>query len=178
MCTSGTTGMPKGACKSHKMLISNIVHVSSQISNDCGGIFFPSSLYAVTTIYAILLSALFGEKRIISTVNMKPELFMEIVEKYNASMVLLVPLLMSSFKQCKHLKPMKNVTTVLTGATIITSDFMKNAKELFPNARIVCAYGSCEGDIITYIKKESKSWSSGEVTNGYQVKVNLTLFDI
>lgn len=176
MTTSGTLSAMKGACKTHKQLILNVFRVYHSSLKCLDVIFFATSLYAITTLCALLVSALYGVKRVYSSKAPTPDNFMDIVDRFNVSIVLFPPMLLNPFKMCKNRRPLKSVRSVITGASIITQEFLDETKQIYPNARIICVYASTEGDIISYIRSDTKSWSSGQTSDGYKIRVRFILF--
>lgn len=169
--TSGTSSTIKEVCKTHKQTILNFNAMHEQSLNSSDVIFFNTTISSITNIHEILCSIFAGVKRVFLREIVGCEKFMDIVDKYKVTIIFFAPVLLNKFKSSKSFRPFTSVKSCLTGAMRITTEFIEEVRRIFPSAKIVCLYACTEGEAISFIRKDTKSWSSGQVTNGYKVKV-------
>lgn len=146
MCSSGSTGPPKAICKSHSELIHNHTNRYSSSTDLQDVLFNFSSLYWITGVYFLIMGALYGMKRVITTKNFTPQVLSEIVEQYKISILFLPPSMLdaslgdaSAIKSGRHLE---SVRVFITGGAHVSNSLKKAAQEQFPDAKLVVVYGN------------------------------------
>lgn len=79
ICTSGSTGLPKGVCISHAILLNQCVG-SAALEDDI--ILTFSTIYWISGLLMLVGSAIKGYCRVISTEGFSPELMLNIVKEH------------------------------------------------------------------------------------------------
>lgn len=166
-CSSGTTNSVKGIVKTHKEFICNNAHCRwNEIY------FFTAELYWTIQSICIFWNILYDAKRIITTREITPEWFMEIIEKFQPTFVLCRSGIRYPLMRSKTIrKSERKLIFTLTGV-VITEDIVDGLKPIFPNAIFLGAYGMTEVDFVTIAPILQKKTSSGVVVDNVQVKVN------
>lgn len=80
MCSSGTTGPPKGVCLSHASILERQTCTIDLKNHDVAFAF--SSTYWISSIMLLISATLLGSTRIITTDSFTPERFIEIIKKF------------------------------------------------------------------------------------------------
>lgn len=86
VCSSGTTGLPKGVCTSHAQILERYLFVSPEYNDVVLGF---STLYWVSGWLMFLNGTFFNGTRIITTDPFSPEKMVQLIETYK---VLVYPL--------------------------------------------------------------------------------------
>lgn len=148
--TSGTTGKPKIAARSHeflqiqgKILEESINYEENDIELSSIPIFTLSNInVGITTVIAD------GNYSNLGNSNAK-KLIKQIKEN-DVNRIMAAPGLLNVItKYCtKNNIKLKNITKIFTGGGAVFLDFIDNLKLVFPNAQIVTLYGSTEAEPI------------------------------
>ncbi|KAL7012683.1 hypothetical protein ACKWTF_014983 [Chironomus riparius] len=172
MCSSGTTSAPKGVCKSHKQVITQIYpqYPSNLIKTDV--IFNSSPSFWVTYLYMLMQSALYGFKMVITSQRMTPELFMDIVDRHQVSFLFCPPPFGHVLLNSPKLRRMESPLRILVAGTVFTNEYIDKLKEVFPNGTIMACYASSESDILaSSLENGVCGLSSGYPADGVNIKV-------
>lgn len=147
LCTSGTTGSPKSVCTSHATIIA-IFSIMSLFSDSppSKSILF-SPLYWTTGMFSHLnVSFAERETRIWTSRKFSIETFIELVEKYQITNVLMAPYVLSTVLNSQKFLSSHNESLqrfLVTGA-ILSEESRKKFDELLPNRNLTVAYGMTE----------------------------------
>lgn len=152
--------MVKGIGKSHKELISNYFKESYALNDTEKICFFPtgkvnlfekkfpnflsSGPYWITFITMMVISTLFGFKRIITSTSITPDLFMDIIDRHKVALIICPPYHGIRMMQSENYRPMKSVKLVFVGGSTLKENILLKMKEMFPNGNIYPLYASTE----------------------------------
>jgi len=177
--TTGSTGIPKGANRTHKFLASQhyVLHKLFPYKNK--DIDLP--VFPVFTLNNIASGITTVIPKAIDQLNIySPKKIIEQIKKFNVTNMTLSP---SSFKTlatyCINNKiSLKNITRVLTGGAPISEDDIKKFQFFLPNSKNYILYGSTEVEPISFIEagKMIKIKPSTKI-NTTQVGVNVGKID-
>jgi acyl-coenzyme A synthetase/AMP-(fatty) acid ligase len=144
LCSSGSTGSPKGVCKSHKQIIKHSINGWNH-GLDSNEIFFNFSiLYWGTGWLYLSIPTLYGAKRVITTKSFSCELFIEIVKKYRVTTFFSAPFTMSQFVNFdldSKEKVLESLKFVMLGGSFVSKDLCLSLKKIMPNAEVSSLYG-------------------------------------
>ncbi|CAO1335168.1 unnamed protein product [Diamesa serratosioi] len=171
LCSSGTTGLPKGVCKSHSQVIQQHLPFWQCSSRNRDILFNFSTIYWATGIIFQTVGTLYGSKRIITSQSFDPELMIDIVNKYKVTTTLLLPSLLSSVLQCDKIKPLPSVKVLMCGGSVVSKELCERASPYFPNGIIASVYGTSEADFVTIAFPNVKHGSTGQVCANVKVKI-------
>ncbi|XP_055684186.1 luciferin 4-monooxygenase-like [Lutzomyia longipalpis] len=173
LCSSGTTGMPKGVAVSHKTLLYFSLNGIMNDPERPSSIFCFSSLYWYTGILTLLMGTFLGISRIITTEPYSPDLFYEIITKHRPNMMFVVSMYVSGI--LNH--PLLDETTMdsikfiaCTGSTL-AEPLWKKIKKYLRNGDIYCGYGMTE---IGWVSREPGGTTQPSVGNllaGVEMKI-------
>ena len=164
--TSGTTGRPKIACRSHKFLADQADILSKTISyeeNDLElstiPIFTLSNInFGITTVIADANFSNLGKsdaKKLVNQIThrrinrlMASPGLIELINKY----------------AIKHNIKLRSVKKIFTGGGAVVLDYIENLKTVFENASITTIYGSTEAEPIAILNIEDMTAAEIEQT--------------
>ncbi|KXJ76890.1 hypothetical protein RP20_CCG008712 [Aedes albopictus] len=144
VCSSGTTGMPKGICLSH----AHIIHQSALICNIhmYRTPFAFSSLYWVSGFYQLIQSPFNNCPRYISTRRFSPEALFEIVEKYSITHVFCPPAQIAMILQSPQLGEanLSSIKTFYSAGGPVSPGLRQSLEKQIPSCRTAVGYGTSE----------------------------------
>lgn len=148
--TSGTTGKPKIASRSHeflkcqgRILDENLNYENNDIEISSVPIFTLSNINAgITTVIADANFSNLGKSN--------PQKLINQIIKNKVNRIMAAPGLLQNIIQYSKSNNMKltEVTKIFTGGGAVFVDFINDIKTIFPNAKIVTLYGSTEAEPI------------------------------
>ncbi|XP_073841197.1 uncharacterized protein [Musca autumnalis] len=143
VCTSGTTGLPKGVCISHSTFISNQFAVAG--FKDARMLCF-STLYWVSGLFTLIQGTIGGAKRIISSKPFSVEDFFDIVPRYKVNITMGPPsqiaLAVSSDKIASS--DLSSLTGCMIGGSAVSYSLAEKFRKYAKNAFCFTGYGSSE----------------------------------
>ncbi|XP_070504931.1 probable 4-coumarate--CoA ligase 3 [Chironomus tepperi] len=152
-CSSGTTSSPKGICKSHKQIIANSFLIWDRKIHECDILFNSSQSYWASHLVFCIYGALYNIPIIITSKPFTPELWIDIVDRYKVTAVMVAPRICASILNSDKLKKLESVRTVIVGGSVFTTKLIADFAEIIPNGRIITGYGSTEADTISIASK-------------------------
>jgi 4-coumarate--CoA ligase len=164
LCSSGTTGLPKGVIFTHtQMMVWSMATTSPPTTRSLTF----SPIYWSTGFYPHLLLAFnLSDVRIISSKGFNVETLVEIVEKYQLANLTVPPMnlaaiLNSNFPQsCKH-ESLKSINCM---GAIVSDSLRQKFSEFFPDKNMVLSYGTTEVPVAITLPGEFKeSLSVGSI---------------
>ncbi|XP_061392787.1 probable 4-coumarate--CoA ligase 1 [Musca vetustissima] len=143
VCTSGTTGLPKGVCISHATFVFN----TYAVDNFNGNTFLCfSTLYWVSGLFTLIQGTLGNARRIISTKAFNVDDFFDIVQRYKVNIIMVPPsqiaLAVSSDKIAQA--DLSSLSFCMIGGSAVSYALTEKFRKYAPNAWCVVGYGSSE----------------------------------
>lgn len=150
MCSSGTTGLPKGVCLTHTQMIDQLQIYPKRSSSDICLVF--SSLYWISGMATTIHSTLVGFKRVVTTEPFTPTSFFDIIENYQITAIFGSPVMM--MVALRHpdvfLTDFSSIKNIYIGGGIVTAE-LKRTVERVCKIRMIVVYGMTEtAGIISY----------------------------
>ncbi|KAJ4958288.1 hypothetical protein NE237_025399 [Protea cynaroides] len=149
--SSGTTGLPKGVMLTHKSLVTT---VAQQVDGDNPNLYFHREdvslcvlpLFHIYALNSILLCGLRVGAAILIMPKFEIFALMELIQKYKATVALLVPPILSAITKYAAVGnyDLSSIRIVKSGAAPLGKDLEDACKVKFPNAKIGQGYGMTE----------------------------------
>ena len=170
--TSGTTGKPKIAARTHEflkiqgeILERNLNYENTDIEISTIPIFTLSNInVGITTVIANAKFSDLGQS--------KPQKIIEQIIKNNSNRIMAAPGLLNIIADYCIEKNiiLKSVKKIFTGGGAVFIDTIEKIKEVFPNSNIVTLYGSTEAEPIAILSiKEIYEKDIEKIENGYGI---------
>ncbi|KAI9580628.1 4-coumarate--CoA ligase-like 6 [Glossina fuscipes] len=156
LCSSGTTGPPKGVLCSHQALLNRYVF-QTFTANSVGFTF--SSMYWMSGLFVLKETLLKGGLRIITNQPFSPEYFLHLIERYKITHVIANPsqlaeLSLKSKNVANTAKRMNSIDTIIGGGSkilpIVANQILRLLKSENRYKRFVVAYGISEFGALSY----------------------------
>ncbi|XP_055390107.1 uncharacterized protein LOC129619054 [Condylostylus longicornis] len=143
LCSSGTTGLPKGVCMSHKMLI-RPTGVTTLTEDDVFLCY--SSLYWLSGLIMLTLGTMNKCLRVIIDEPFSTETFFDIVEKYRVTNLLGAPSQLALITQSPEIekRDLSSITKFNCGGSAVPVVLIKKFEKYLPNGFVFVAYGMSE----------------------------------
>ena len=144
LCTSGSTGIPKGVALSHMSQKSMIERVAPMLGGLTGIVAAP--LYHMNALL-IALGMLSGGGRTILLPKFDARTYLQAIHDHGVNVVTGVPTMLSMMLKEKDLiesLDFSSVFAVIIGSAPLTESVIEQTKSLFPNAMISNGYGTTE----------------------------------
>nr|XP_029710358.1 probable 4-coumarate--CoA ligase 1 [Aedes albopictus] len=165
LCSSGTTGLPKGVCLSHAHLIAG--ELFSDALN-AGPIFNFSPLFWMTGVFAAHTSILYTRSRIITTKPFSADTFFSIIERYQVEDIFTPPSTISAIQSHPSYRTvqMSSVKRWLIGGSTVAPEMVTSLRERFSTIDVKAIYGCSEYGCVT-----SPMLPNGSLAKNMTVKI-------
>uniref|UniRef100_A0A1A9ZYB7 AMP-dependent synthetase/ligase domain-containing protein n=1 Tax=Glossina pallidipes TaxID=7398 RepID=A0A1A9ZYB7_GLOPL len=156
LCSSGTTGPPKGVLCSHQALL-NRYAFQTFTANSVGFTF--SSMYWMSGLFVLKETLLKGGLRIITNQPFSPEYFLHLIERYKITHIIANPsqlaeLCLKPNNLANIAKRVNSIDTIVGGGSkvlpIVAKQMLKLLKSENQYKRFVVAYGVSEFGVFSY----------------------------
>jgi 4-coumarate--CoA ligase len=171
ICSSGSTGSPKGTCRTHKEIITHFVPSSPYDPTSRCVLYQFSAIFWFSGIYSLVMCTLYNCLRIITAQPSTPELMIDIINKYKVTNVFTAPYAILNLLQQETLKPFESVKIWIIGGANVTEALSEKLQYFVPNGIISASYGSSEYGFISNNCGGMKFGSCGEIFENIQLKV-------
>ncbi|EDS42065.1 4-coumarate-CoA ligase 1 [Culex quinquefasciatus] len=168
LCSSGTTGLPKGVCLSHANLIEGDVF---REAHNCGPIFNFSALFWATGMFAVLTSLYYTRTRVLTSKPFNEELLIDILTKYNIEDVFTPPAYVAVLQNYPNFNRLSfpSIKQWTMGGAMVTQQMSSNLSKKLPNGVAGPIYGTSEMGIISRIP--FAPGSVGTLVRNIEVKI-------
>ncbi|EFA00290.1 uncharacterized protein LOC658566 [Tribolium castaneum] len=151
--SSGTTGLPKAICHSHKTCM--LMGCTLQEYDWGQAVLHFTTFYWITAVFMLISSFMTGGYRLFLR-SMDPEITLRTVEKYKVDNMFLAPILVNNFMSLggdvKY--DTSSLRIILCGGGPMSSVQQKLMSRLFQRSTILCVYGMTEVGCISLFHDE------------------------
>ncbi|XP_030560344.1 luciferin 4-monooxygenase [Drosophila novamexicana] len=147
VCSSGTTGMPKGVTRSHRSLICNCKNPNTYTRDTIVLSFSP--LYWISGTYMLLANLLNGCKRIITHRPYTVDYLLQVVARHQVTFLFLASHQIALLSKCqddvaKIRAQLESVRVLIGAGSKVCKAVSRRMYELIGNMRFVVGYGLSE----------------------------------
>ncbi|KAJ2940157.1 hypothetical protein O0L34_g11722 [Tuta absoluta] len=151
MPTSGTTGLPKQACLTHKNLIISSVGATPW----CRATRFPtpfatflivSPMQWLTCAWHVIMAPIYRYTNLMSQNDVDRDHFYDLVNKYKPNHMVISPTKLAAYVEpgTKDRCDMSCFQLVVSGGSVVSPELLERVQEVAPNVEIFAAYGMTE----------------------------------
>ncbi|XP_059617917.1 luciferin 4-monooxygenase-like [Phlebotomus argentipes] len=173
LCSSGTTGMPKGVSLTHRHLqFVGSYGFFDDVLTPCSMICF-SSLYWYSGLATLLTTSLMGITRIITTDPYTPDLFYSMLTKYRPEFIFSAPVQLSDILSHQLLdeNTLQSVKCYICAGSTVHEPLWEKAKKYLTNGDIYNGYGMSEVGFISREPVKTPRYSVGKLIAGLEMKI-------
>jgi long-chain acyl-CoA synthetase len=178
--TSGTTGAAKGAMHTHRTLVASALHFMATWPFDRQTRWLVASpMFHTGGIIGTLATVWAGGTHVIMP-RFDPDLAVDLIEREAVTHTLLVPTMLAAATNAQLARP-RNVSSLRYlshGASPISAETLRRARQAFPQAELLHVYGTTEATPITtllpheeFIIDTPRVRSCGQPATGVEVRV-------
>ncbi len=167
--TSGTTGRPKGAIRSHRSYVAFFLVNQAEFSfnpQDYGMILMPLS-HVNSTFYSFVFTYLGAPVYIHREYNFNPEEALQIINREKITFTSMIPthfnLILTLPEEVKKKYDLNSIRALLTSSAPATRQMKLDVIELFKEAQLYEGYGSTEAGLVTILRPEDQMSKLGSI---------------
>lgn len=157
MCTSGTSGNPKGAMLSEKNILTNVLDIADYFDvNENDTILIARPLYHSAVLTGEFLLGLFkGAKIVFTSEQFNPISLIKIIKDENITVFCGTPTLVSTMASFIKEGDELAIQKMAISGECMTENYQKKIRKAFPNAKIYSVYGLTEASPrVSYVPPE------------------------
>ncbi|KAG5669209.1 hypothetical protein PVAND_017102 [Polypedilum vanderplanki] len=170
LCSSGSTGLPKGVWKTHKEFI-----IASDTRNFNGMensvIFQASQIFWISGIFLLIFCALYKQTRIITSQPCDPHNFINILKTYKVNVTSTPPYLLVNLLQSKAFEKLDEIKTWSILGAKVSKEIVEKFLPFIPNGIFVNGYGCTEANSISANCQMRKYESCGFPSKNVEIKI-------
>ncbi|XP_055840538.1 probable 4-coumarate--CoA ligase 3 [Episyrphus balteatus] len=142
LCSSGTTGLPKGVCMSHESLMNSLIFSLNPDDKLLGF----STIYWVSGIICLVHGTMNNCTRVITDQKFSPELFLKIIEQYKITAVFTPPSQMAMAVQCPDIskRDLRSLLTYICGGSAVPFAVVQEFSQHVKDCQMIIGYGMSE----------------------------------
>jgi long-chain acyl-CoA synthetase len=178
--TSGTTGAAKGAMHTHRSLVTSALHFMATWSFDRQTRWMIASpMFHTGGIIGTLATVWAGGTHVIMP-RFDPDLAVDLIEREGVTHTLLVPTMLAAAANAQLARPrdVSSLRYLSHGASPISAETLRRARQAFPQAELLHVYGTTEATPITtllpheeLIIETPRVRSCGQPATGVEVRI-------
>jgi long-chain acyl-CoA synthetase len=178
--TSGTTGAAKGAMHTHRSLVSSALHFMATWPFDRQTRWMVASpMFHTGGIIGTLATVWAGGTHVIMP-RFDPDLAVDLIEREAVTHTLLVPTMLAAAANAQLARPrdVSSLRYLSHGASPISAETLRRARQAFPQAELLHVYGTTEATPITTLLPHEELIldtplvrSCGQPATGVQVRI-------
>lgn len=169
MCSSGTTGLPKGVIISHAQFASNSLNAWNQ------SMFTFSSVFWFSGLALTIGSAYGGNLKVITTQKFSSSLFLEIISKHKINALFSPPLHFFAILEDPLIETtdLSSFSMAMCGGSLVSENLKTAIKKYLPNGFLINTYASTEMSGIISVNFANQPNSVGCLVPGIEAIVNI-----
>ena len=167
--TSGTTGRPKGAIRSHRSYVAFFLVNEAEFSftpQDYGLILMPLS-HVNSTFYSFVFTYIGAPVYVHREFNFDPEETLRVIHDERISFTSMIPthynLILNLPEDVKSQYDLGSMSSLLTSSAPATKQMKLDVMALFTKAKLFEAYGSTEAGLVTILRPEDQMSKLGSI---------------
>lgn len=171
LCSSGTTGLPKGVCKSYSEVISQFYPIWDLKSTKQEVLFGFSTIFWGTGALSLIIGALYGAKRVITTKPFSADLLADVIDRYQVTTYMSAPYAIALLLQKKDLKPFPSLEFFIAVGSVVSKSLCEGLKPFLPNGEICTLYAMSEGSLLADSFRSLRYGSVGQLSPNVDMRI-------
>ncbi|KAL7025583.1 hypothetical protein ACKWTF_013546 [Chironomus riparius] len=171
LCSSGSTGSPKGICKSHKHIITSFQQFWPVTYGEPTIFLQNSAIFWISGFSPLIQGVFFRFTRVSAAKLCNAQELVRIFNKYKITAIILPPYMVVSFLQDENLKPFESMRCLMIGGAKVSVQLCEKIKPFVPNGIVLTGYACTEESFIAINSTDKNYGSSGFVFNNNEIRI-------